>query len=91
MTARITLLTIFLAFNISNMPRLIADTGKALYEESCTGCHDTSIFTRTDRQVSELKKLRNRVRQCNYAIESNWFDEDIDAVTEYLNKHFYKL
>lgn len=70
---------------------LYADNGKALYEANCTGCHDTSVFTRGDRRVKNMDELRNRVRQCSYAIKGKWLDKDIDAVLQYLNNSFYKF
>ncbi len=71
--------------------QIFADAGKTIYDKSCTGCHDTSVFTRADRKVKDLDKLRSRVRQCSFAIESKWFDDDIEAVTQYLNNSFYKF
>lgn len=70
---------------------LAASDGKAIYNKSCTGCHGTEVFTRADRRVNNLGKLKNRVKQCSYAVEAKWFDEEINAVTDYLNKNFYKF
>jgi len=70
---------------------LAADDGKGIYNKSCMGCHGTEVFTRPDRRVKNLAKLRNQVKQCSYAVEAKWFDEEINAVTDYLNKNFYKF
>jgi mono/diheme cytochrome c family protein len=68
-----------------------ANDGKKIYNQNCTGCHGTEVFTRPNRRVKNLDDLKNRVRQCSYAIEAKWFDSDINAVTEYLNSEFYKF
>ena len=68
-----------------------ADKGKLLYEKDCHGCHGTEVFTRPNRQVKNLAELSKRVRQCTYATEKKWFNEDVDAVVNYLNDNFYKF
>ena len=79
-----------IVFILAHGPSHAAD-GKAIYEKSCTGCHGTGIFTRADRRVKDLDRLRTQVRQCSYAIEAKWFDAEINAVTDYLNTSFYKF
>jgi cytochrome c5 len=68
-----------------------ADKGEQLYNKDCQGCHGTEVFTRPDRKVKDLAGLSKRVRQCSYATEKKWFNEDIDAVVSYLNNSFYKF
>ena len=70
---------------------LSSTDGKAIYNKSCTGCHGTDVFTRPDRRVKNMSKLKSRVKQCSYAVEAKWFDEEINAVTDYLNNDFYKF
>lgn len=65
--------------------------GKQVYHKNCSGCHGTEVFTRPDRRVKNLAGLTSRVRQCSLATEVKWFDEEINAVTDYLNKSFYKF
>lgn len=79
-----------LLISITTTPAHATD-GKNIYQQGCSGCHGTEVFTRPDRKVKNLVELRNRVRQCSYAIESKWFDEEINAVTDYLNSAFYKF
>lgn len=69
------------AFDIEN--------GKALHDENCVRCHDTSIYTRADRKTKSYDLLRERVVQCEIMTELIWFDEEIDDVTAYLNKAFF--
>nr|CRH08135.1 Conserved exported protein of unknown function [Candidatus Magnetococcus massalia] len=75
-----------------------ANEGKALHDEHCIACHANmfdgdpyKIYTRTDRTKSTLKSLKQMVAFCNNQVGSQWFDEEVDQVTDYLNSHFYKL
>ena len=68
-----------------------SEEGKDLYEEDCTKCHDSSIFTRKDRNVNNLKALKIQVHQCITSQGYSWFDEDEENVTAYLSESFYKF
>lgn len=72
-------------------PCLQAGEGKAVYENNCTRCHGTDVFTRDDRNIKSLDGLKNRVAQCNNAVEKDLSDEEIKSVTDYLNRSFYKF
>ena len=85
----VSVLTVLL-ISLTSIP-VHATDGKSIYIQGCSGCHGTEVFTRPDRKVKNLVELRSRVRQCSYAIESKWFDEEINAVTDYLNSAFYKF
>jgi cytochrome c553 len=90
MKARITTGMMTLALYLITVP-LQADEGQVLYENNCTSCHGTEVFTREDRSVTSLDGLNNRVIQCNNAIENKLSDDEIKSVTDYLNKNFYKF
>jgi hypothetical protein len=63
----------------------------ALHEQNCLKCHGTDIYTRADRKVTSYEGLGRQVRRCETALGLRWFDEDIAAVTDYLNRDFYRL
>ena len=67
------------------------DHGKQLHEKNCMGCHSTEVYTRENRMVNNFPELKMRIRQCELANDLTWFDEDIDAVVNYLNAAFYKF
>jgi len=90
MKAPVTFGLITLASVLITTP-LQAGEGKALYENNCTSCHGTDVFTRDNRSVKSLEGLKNRVKQCNNAVENKLSDDEIKSVADYLNKNFYKF
>jgi cytochrome c553 len=66
-----------------------ADTGKALVEINCTSCHDDSVYTRENRRITTMEGLKKQIRRCELSLGLKWFDEDVDAVTSYLNTNYY--
>ena len=79
-----------LVFTLLASP-LQADEGKALYNENCTKCHSSEVFTREDRGIKNLDALKTRVKQCTGAAEVKWTPEQVQVVADYLNKDFYKF
>ena len=90
MKAHITIGMITLASMLLSNP-LQADKGQSLYDEKCTKCHTTEVFTREDRSIKNLDGLKTRVKQCTRAAEVTWNADEIKVVADYLNKSFYKF
>ncbi|HHL32305.1 MAG TPA: cytochrome c [Oceanospirillales bacterium] len=67
------------------------DEGKEMYEEDCTKCHDSSVFTRKDRKVNNAESLTKQVHRCVTSQGYSWFEEDEENVTAYLSEAFYKF
>jgi len=80
--------------------------GKELYEDTmfskaingqmrddvtCAECHTPGDFTKADRKADSYAKLHYWVDACNHAMSSGWFPEEVDDVTAYLNKEYYKF
>jgi len=78
-------------FSVAPVTVLSASDGETLHNKSCTSCHGTDVYTRPDHRVKNMAKLKHQVKQCSYAVEAKWFDEEINAVAGYLNKDFYKF
>jgi len=68
-----------------------AADGKALIDRYCFGCHADEVYTRPDRKIRSLNTLRLQVLRCNAMTKSGLTDEDVAAITDYLNKSFYKF
>lgn len=65
--------------------------GKELHMQNCTGCHDSSAYTRSNRKVNSLPRLGTQVRMCRDNLGITWFDDEVADVIDYLNKDFYKF
>lgn len=65
------------------------ENGNDLHFEHCTGCHDSSVYTREDRKVGDLARLGQQVRFCRDTIGVTWFDDEVDDVIAYLNATYY--
>ncbi len=70
--------------------------GKTLHQKHCVACHTSltggkpdSLYTRADRRVTTLDGLKKQVRRCELSLSLQWFDEDIENVTGFLNQEFY--
>ena len=49
------------------------------------------IYTRSDRKVTDLNKLKSMVARCNTELRLDLFPEDEADVAAFLNKQFYKF
>ena len=71
-----------------------ADDGvdaKALFEQNCTSCHGSEVYTREDRRINSLDALHGQVRMCEQNLGLTWFDDQVDAVTALLNREYYNF
>ena len=57
--------------------------------EKCTGCHDSSVYTRPNRRVDSLPRLKSQVEMCDAQLGIKLFNEDVDAIVKYLNDNYY--
>jgi len=67
------------------------DRGRALYENHCQLCHKDWAHTREGRVVDSIEGLRARVVSWSLHSGLEWRAEEVDEVTEYLNRRFYQL
>lgn len=65
--------------------------GKKLYSENCVKCHGAEMYTRKDRKVHSLSTLKTFVQGCATNLNLSWFEDEVEAVTAYMNKEFYKF
>ncbi len=63
--------------------------GEKLHQENCLKCHKPELYERADRTVKTLKHLRSQVLFCAVNNDVEWFDEEVDDVTAYLNTFYY--
>lgn len=71
------------AVNINN--------GKVLHDQHCVRCHAETEYNNEKSRITDYKKLRARVGQCELMLELAWFADEVDDVTAYLNQRFYRF
>ena len=74
---------------VTTAPAADIENGDDLHFENCTGCHDSVVYTRDNRNVRDLAQLGKQVRFCKNAIGVAWFDDEVGDVIEYLNSTYY--
>ena len=62
---------------------------KTFLHEKCTGCHDSSVYTRKKRRVKSLSQLDTQVRMCDAQLGIKMFDEEVTSIVNYLDKNYY--
>ena len=68
------------------------DRGEALYENHCSSCHDPQVHSLGEtRHVATLADLRARVAAWSVHSGLAWSEEDVNDVTAYLNRRFYRF
>ncbi|MEK7989810.1 MAG: cytochrome c [Thiotrichaceae bacterium] len=75
--------------------------GQQLHDKACVSCHDSmtngkpqQIYTREDQvdsSIKDLTALQSRVQACAANTGTQWFDDELAQVTEYLNTTYYKF
>lgn len=65
--------------------------GEQAHQDHCYKCHSDDIYKREDRVVKSISALGKQVRRCKDSIGIPWFDEDTDAVVQFLNEKYYKF
>ena len=65
--------------------------GEQAHDKYCHKCHTDEVYTREDHFVKSLDALKKQVVRCKDANDIPWFDEDVDAVVQFLNTKYYKF
>ena len=65
--------------------------GENVHNEHCYKCHTDSVYTRDTRFVKSIDALGKQVVRCKDSNDIPWFDEDTDAVVQFLNQKYYKF
>ena len=65
--------------------------GEEAHKNHCYKCHTDDVYTRENRFVKSIDALSKQVVRCKEGSDVPWFDEDADAVVQFLNKKFYRF
>ena len=79
-----------LAANKQPMQQIIA-RGEQEHKTHCYKCHTDKVYTRKNHFVRSLDALSKQVKRCKNNTNAPWFDEDTNAVVEFLNQKYYKF
>ncbi len=61
----------------------------AFVASNCSNCHGDEVYTRPDRRVQNLDALHAQVRRCDANLGTRLFDDDLNALVQYLNASHY--
>ncbi len=65
--------------------------GEEAHKNHCYKCHTDDVYTRENRFVKSIDALSKQVVRCKDGSDIPWFDEDTDAVVQFLNKKYYRF
>ena len=65
--------------------------GEQAHKNHCYKCHTDDVYTRENRFVKSIDALSKQVVRCKDGNNVPWFDEDTDAVVQFLNKKYYRF
>lgn len=65
--------------------------GEEAHKTHCYKCHTDDVYTRDNRFVKSIDALSQQVVRCKDGSNVPWFDEDTEAVVQFLNKKYYKF
>lgn len=67
-----------------------ASRGHMLYENHCTGCHESTVYIRAKHKAKNYKEVANWVNQRADWLNLHWSEIDKQDVLQYLNERYYK-
>jgi cytochrome c553 len=74
----------------AELPGNSAD-GRHLHDANCMGCHDTSVYTRTDHLVRSLDALKKQLKGCSHMANKQFSAIETQDLIKYLNDQFYQF
>jgi len=89
--AIITLSSVSCADEASNDLQETLSHGEEAHKNHCYKCHTDEVYTRDNRFVKSIDALSEQVVRCKNGSNVPWFDEDADAVVQFLNKKYYRF
>lgn len=96
MTFRTCLLAILLAVPGATLAADAAEGKKLVAEKNCETCHHNktmgdaqAIYTRKDRKVTSLAKLKAQVAVCNSELNLGLFPDEEEHIVKYLDTAYY--
>jgi cytochrome c2 len=89
-------IAIAFAFGIAHAAGDVAEGRKLVAEKQCETCHTSktpsdakAVYTRKDRKVTSLEKLKAQVALCNSELSLQMFPDEEEHVTAFLDAEYY--
>ena len=67
------------------------ERGESLYLNHCLSCHESTAHIRENRRAKTLAEVRRWVARWSAQLELGWGLNEVDDVTAYLNRTYYRL
>jgi len=61
------------------------------HEAQCTRCHDSGVYTRSDRRITSFPALEAQVARCDANLATKLFPADLSQLVEHLDSNYYKF
>jgi mono/diheme cytochrome c family protein len=65
--------------------------GKRVHDANCMGCHNSSVYSRKDRQVGSLEALQEQLANCSHMANKEFSASETQNIVKYLNDEFYRF
>lgn len=90
---RSAILSVVACLAVFPSPATAADAvrGRVLYEARCGLCHGTSVHSRSPRTAKDFDGIRIQVRRWAGETGTGWSAEEMDDVSVYLNRRYYRF
>ena len=66
-----------------------AERGELLYENHCSGCHESKVHIRETHKANSISDIRWQVARWASELRLDWTDADIEDVTNFLYHRYY--
>ncbi|MFV1997980.1 MAG: hypothetical protein ACC641_08195 [Acidiferrobacterales bacterium] len=67
------------------------EKGNKLHKNGCTTCHDSSVYTRSDRKINTINGLEGQVERCSNSLRTNYTSDQNGDIVKFLNDDYYKF
>ena len=67
------------------------ERGRMLHENHCRMCHDSIAYKRGDKIANTYAEIKAQVTRWQTNTGLHWSEADIDSVTAFVAKTYYKL
>jgi hypothetical protein len=63
--------------------------GQRLHDANCVSCHDSSVYTRSNRTIRSLDALQQQISGCEHLVKKEFSSTETQNLVKYLNDRFY--